>query len=151
MDEGVDGLTSEWWRCGLCLHVLQADVLILDCVRPWNNLICPLLCVLFLSLWSHTLFLRCSWTWAPGSTPILIANGNVLSSSSLLRLCHLGMRPLVLKTILPPSPFEVSPLSWGHMSQGPGISQGPEVQRLSFLSFNLICHFPPRAPLPFSL
>ena len=73
MDEGVDGLTSEWRRCGLRLHVLQADVLILDCVRPWNNPICPLLCVLFLSLWSHTLFLRCSWTLGPrGALPFLL-------------------------------------------------------------------------------
>ena len=62
-----------------------------------------------------------------------------------------GYRDVFLKTTLPPSPFGGSPLSWGHMSQGPGISQGPEAQRLSFLSFNLICHFPPRAPLPFSL
>ena len=42
------------------LRVLQAGVLILDCARPWNNPVCPLLCVLFLSLWSHMLFWRCS-------------------------------------------------------------------------------------------
>jgi len=55
-----------------------------------------------------------------------------------------GYWDMFLKAALPPSPFRVSPLSWGHMSQGPGI------QRLFFLTPNLICHFPPRAPLPLS-
>ena len=55
------------------LCVLQAGVLILDCVRPWNNPICPLLCVLFLSLWSHMIFLRCSWLLGPqGALPFLL-------------------------------------------------------------------------------
>ena len=79
MDKSLDG-----WMKGLMdlqaggrgmpvLCVLQAGVLILDCVRPWNNPICPLLCVLFLSLWSHMIFLRCSWLLGPqGALPFLL-------------------------------------------------------------------------------
>lgn len=57
----------------------------------------------------------------------------------------IGYWDVFLKATLSSSPFGVSPLSWGHMSQGPGI------QSLFFLTPNFICHFPPRAPLPLSL